>query len=279
MPDGYVNLDDIENVTNASEKKEKGRRQRGEIGFVYVPLSEAVSVARALLDLGGVPCDRDQLAAKMGHSLSGAFVNKMSAARQFGLTELSQGKIKLTQLGHAILDADRSAAAKAAAFLGVELHRRIYETFRNTLLPPSPAGLEQAIAEFGVPGKQKDKARRAFESSAEQAGFFAHGRDRLVAPVISKAWNEHPKKPESEETQVHNAPPKPEDDRVVLPAPADHPFVKGLLLSLPTKLQSNWTANDRVKWLRTAADAFDLMFCGGSPITIMPIDDKSTDTD
>jgi hypothetical protein len=269
MPDGYANPDSVGGYQSEAEKTEKRTRQRGEIGFCYVDLSDAIAVARALLDLGGIPCERDQLGSKMGHSLSGAFVNKTSAAKQFGLVELTQGKFKLTPLGHAILDDGRSTAAKAEAFLHVALHRRIYEAFRNTQLPPSPTGLEQAIAEFGVPEKQKGKARRAFENSAQQAGFFAHGKDRLVAPVIASAWDTSGMEKIGKEPPSDSIPPKKhDDDRTSLPTPADHPFIKGLLLSLPSELRSNWTAEDRVKWLRTAADAFDLMFKGGSPITI-----------
>jgi hypothetical protein len=247
MPDGFVNPDELAVEKPDSEPKGKRERTQGEIEYPYVTLDTAISVARILLQLGGVPVERDQLAAQMGHSLSGGFTNKTSAAKMFGLIEASGGKYQLTQQGHAILDPNRSAAARVDAFLRVPLYRKIYDEFRNVQLPPSPHGLEQAIVQFGVPPKQKDKARRAFESSARQAGFSAHGKDRLVAPVIAGV-------------------------AVQLPAPAEHPFIKGLLLSLPEKLQENWTAPERVKWLKAAADAFELMFKGGSPITITATD-------
>ena len=271
MPDGYViNPGEMSNIdesapTPTDQSGAKQKRQKSEIPFVYVDLDDAVTVARALLDLGGVPCDRDQLAAKMGHSLSGAFVNKTSAAKLFGFIEFSSEKYQLTQLGHAALDATRMVSAKAEAFLRVGLHRKLYDEFRNTLLPPSPHGLDQAIAGLGVPEKQKDKARRAFENSARQAGFFAHGKDRLVAPVIATPWNGL----QSERrTQDAEKPPSTELPPVTLPAPAEHPFIKGLLLSLPEKLGADWSAADRIKWLQTAADQFDLMFKGGAPIVI-----------
>jgi hypothetical protein len=271
MPDGYVNPDEMTGTdessppTSTDHAEAKQKRQRSEIPFVYVDLDDAITVARALLDLGGVPCDRDQLAAKMGHSLSGAFVNKTSAARLFGLIEFASEKCQLTQLGHAVLDATRMASAKADAFLRVGLHRKLYDEFRNTLLPPSPHGLDQAIAGLGVPEKQKDKARRAFENSARQAGFSAHGKDRLVAPVITNPWNGLPSEPSVQDdvpSQTKGL------TTVTLPVPAEHPFIKGLLLSLPEKLGENWSTAERVKWLQTASDAFDLMFKGGSAITI-----------
>lgn len=270
MPDGYFNPSEMTNTddlppTPPDQAGAKQKRQKSEIPFVYVDLDDAIAVARALLDLGGVPCDRDQLAAKLGNSLSGAFVNKASAARLFGLMEVVADKYQLTQLGHAALDTTRSVSAKAEAFLRVGLHRKLYDEFRNALLPPSPHGLEQAIAGFGVPEKQKEKARRAFENSAQQAGFLAHGKDRLVAPVITTPWNGLQSEPRTKDAET---PPLKELPPVTLPAPAEHPFIKGLLLSLPERLGANWSAADRIKWLQTAADQFELMFKGGSPITI-----------
>jgi hypothetical protein len=259
MPDGYINPDEI--TSAADETEAKIVRQKSKISFCYVDLADAITVARALHELGGVPCDRDQLAGHMRHTLSGAFVNKTSAATQFGLIEVAHGKIKLTQLGHAILDDARSAAAKAEAFLRVELHRRLYDSFRNGQLPSSPGGLEQALVGFGVPEKQKDKARRSFENSAGQAGFFTHGSDRLVKPIIANAWDEIAA-PENAAAVLLT--PTRRDEVVAIPA-AEHPLIKGLLMSLPG-VGETWKADDRVKWLDAAARAFDLMYKGdGSP--------------
>jgi hypothetical protein len=265
MPDGFTNFKQEPEASSADA--EVRTRQKGAIEFPYVDLDDGISVARALLKMGAVPCDRDQLAAEMQQSLSGSFVNKTSAARMFGLVEFISGKYQLTQLGHAILDSNdsaRVAASKATAFLLVPLFRRIYDEFRNNQLPPSPQGLEHAMAGFGVPEKQKDKARRAFENSARQAGFFSRGNDRLVAPVIAPSQTPTvvPAQPEQNESAT------PVSSKVTLPVPAEHPFIKGLLLSLPEKLGENWTVGDRIKWLQTAADAFELMFASGGPITI-----------
>jgi hypothetical protein len=55
---------------------------------------------------------------------------------------------------------------------------------------------------------------------------------------------------------------------VSLPSSAEHPFIKGLLLSLPEKIGVDWSPGERVDWLQAAAKVFDLMFKGGAPITI-----------
>lgn len=244
MTDGFVNADKLATEKPAAAVEPKSAREQGGIEFPYVSIDSATSVARVLLQLGAVPVERDQIAAQLGHTMSGSFVNKMSAAKMFGLIEgPASSKYRLTQLGHAILDTSRSPAARAEAFLNVPLYRKIYDGFRNVQLPPRPGGIEQTMVEFGVPQKQKDKARRAFENSARQAGFFSHGKDRLVAPVIvpvtpNAATTEEATKTKSNAEEQHST---------TLPSPAEHPFVKGLLLSLPEKLQENWTAVQRVK--------------------------------
>ena len=57
--------------------------------------------------------------------------------------------------------------------------------YKGTMLPPD-SGLEQKIRELGVSAKQAAKARQAFQRSAELAGFFKMGKDRLVQPAIAR---------------------------------------------------------------------------------------------
>jgi len=60
----------------------------------------------------------------------------------------------------------------------------MYDKFKNGVLPPA-AALERDIVELGVAEKQKDRARQVFERSAEQGGFFEHGKNRLVMPAVA----------------------------------------------------------------------------------------------
>ena len=50
---------------------------------------------------------------------------------------------------------------------------------------PGVAALEKFMRDVGVLPKQTGKARQAFLRAAKQAGFFAHGEDRLVRPTLS----------------------------------------------------------------------------------------------
>jgi hypothetical protein len=265
----------------------KFEREQSSIQFPYMDLESAVSVARAILTGGGVPLTRDQLAGVMNlASGSGNFVQKVATSRLFGLVSFVGGKYELTDLGFNILDSDekRQRGARAGAFLSVPLYRRTYDEFKGKQLPPRPNGLEQAFVTFGVAPKQKANARYAFEKAAAQAGFFHNGPDRLIEPIIgagkvglasassatatartglsadrdrSTAQENHSDEENGRATFESSAP----ETRKL------HPFIRGLLESLPTP-ETNWAVEGRAKWLQAAANIFDLMYKGSGEIHI-----------
>src|SRR5262249_11116561 len=127
-----LKTEDAKSETTPS--KQKGTREISTIAFPYHTLKDAIEVARALFDKGGVGMARDQLAPALGQQVgSGAFTNKIAGARMFGLIQTVAGKYELTRLGHEILDSDpaRQTAAKPQAFLNVPLYRRAYDEYRN----------------------------------------------------------------------------------------------------------------------------------------------------
>lgn len=236
---------------------------RSTIAFPYVSLDDAITVAQALHDLGGVPCDRDQLASKMGQEPgSGNFGLKLSGARLFGLIETNaQGKNQLTPLGFEIIDPSRERAAKAEAFLRVPLYRRLYDDFKNKMLPSRFLGLENAFVALGVAPKSKEQARRMFDKSARSAGYFPNEKeDRLVAPVI--VGTSPPSDRALDGTvggkntiaQMSEPSPPPERSKA-----AQHPFIVGLLEKLPDP-DKQWPIADQIRWLQTAAHIFGLMY-------------------
>lgn len=162
------------------------KRERSTIEFPYMDLGDALDVARAIKEsTGTTPCQYDMLAAKLGVSMqSSGFRVRLSSAKMFGLIETGRGEgtATLTPLGRQIVDPARERDAKAQAFLQVELYKKLYDDHLGDTLPPA-AALEREMAVLGVAAKQTDRARQAFERSAETAGFFEHGRDRLIKPV------------------------------------------------------------------------------------------------
>lgn len=162
------------------------RRERSLIEFPYTDLERSVELARTLLTEGGqAKIEITQLAVAMNQSSSGGtFRGRLSAGKMFGLVDSEQGQVWLTPLGLQITDEREFAAASAEAFLNVPLYKAMYERYKGYALPP-PAALERQMESLGVPPKQKERARQAFSSSANFAGYIAQN-GRFIQPVPAK---------------------------------------------------------------------------------------------
>lgn len=234
----------------------KSVRERSTIEFPYGDLNDAIDVAKKIGNSFGYHCTRDQLAAALGHDnvQSGAFQMKLATAKTFGLVEIVKGEIGLTQLGRHIIDPLTADKAKAEAFLQVPLYRQIYENYRGFQLPPDK-GLEQDIATLGVTQKQVDKARQAFQRSADQAGFFGMGRDRLIMPSLPRTPETKPLVPKGDQPEKppHQGSGGDSGDSQL------HPFIRGLLQALPPPGEA-WPSEKRKTWLQTAENIFALIY-------------------
>jgi hypothetical protein len=250
-----------ENINSAADTAEDSNdpRQRSTIGFPYNNLGDAIAVAQAIhSNVGTGDCDDAQLSAWMNLSpKSSGFRGQVSASRMFGVVETSGGRHRLSQLGRMIVDPSRERDARARAFLNVPLYNAIFERYNGSVLPPA-AALEREIIGLGVAEKQTSRARQVFERSADQGGFFEHGRNRLVRPgVATHAEGETPKTETiREEPPKRNGSGSGGGDIGEL-----HPFVQGLLKTLPAP-ETEWPAAARIKWLQTAANIFDLIYSG-----------------
>lgn len=120
---------------------------------------------------------------------------------------------------------------------------------RKTEVPDAKA-LEREMVGLGVSDKVKDRARQTFERSAEQAGYFEHGKNRLVMPATS-AVREAPE-PVAEEPRTggngSGGPPSGVD-----------PIIQGLLARLPSS-GSQWPEEDRNLWLELLRGSFKLIY-------------------
>ncbi|HEX2180006.1 MAG TPA: hypothetical protein VHL54_10910 [Actinomycetota bacterium] len=169
-------------AVGAGEKPPRPPRSRSTIGFPYTDLGEAEHAAAQVADSWG-QCRPEQLAAWLGHSTlkSGAFRNKVAAAKMFGVLEGSRNLIVLTGLGRRILENDTKRQARVEAFLSVPLFRAIFEAHRGDRIPGT-LGLELEMVRLGVSRTQVQTARQVFVRSAELAGFFESGPKQLVLP-------------------------------------------------------------------------------------------------
>jgi hypothetical protein len=144
--------------------------------------------------------------------------------------------------------------------------------YKGYTLPP-PKALEREMMSFGVAPKQAERARRAFERSAQQAGFLMQGSDRLVKPAfedkgrpLTKPISESPK-----DFSRHGGHDGGGRDL--------HPFIRGLLETLPEP-RTQWGARDRAKWLNAAAQIFDLIYEGADgTIQVVNVKEDKSDGD
>ena len=246
------------------------------IKFPSGDLNEAISVARAIVSGGGEPCASEQIAAALLQSpRSGAFRSKVAAAQAFGLLRTVQNRYRLTELGFAITNPGRERIARANAFVEVALYRRVYEEFRNRQLPSRPMSLEAVFVSFGVAAERKTAARRLFDRSAQQAGYFDHGSsDRLIRPAGAGSAGSSTKPGDTpavggpEACPDRAGDPDGEGKGGGKPMRADlHPFVHGLLRALPEP-DTAWAEEERIKWLHAAIHNFNLMYKGDVRITV-----------
>jgi hypothetical protein len=227
------------------------KRERSSIAFPYNDLDDAVEIAKAVHNNAGISCSLTQLAAFVRQPVSsGAFRLRVSNARTFGLTDNERGEVHLTPLGRTVADPAQESAARVDAFLHVPLYKRIFEHHDGYTLPAAGA-LERFMREVGVSPKQTGKARQAFMRAARQAGFFAHGEDRLVRPSFPDQPGTRPIDVGRDGDQKKN----------VLGGsggegggekPPRHPLIEGMFQSLPLNGQP-WNLDEAADWLHAAA--------------------------
>lgn len=251
-------------------------RERSTIGFPYNNLNDAIEVANAIFShVATGDCDDVQLSAWLGMSpKSSGYRVQLSASRMFGLIETSAGRHRLSALGKMILDQQREREARVRAFMNVPLYAAVYEKYKGGVMPPA-AAFERDIIGMGVAEKQTGRARQVFERSAEQAGFFESGRNRLVMPgVAMRAPEEEPRDEGDGNGSGGGKPPPPPPPPS---GPTLHPFIQGLLKTLPNPDgEPEWPLAQRVKWLQTAANIFDLIYKGEGGIEVRAaISDRS----
>jgi hypothetical protein len=223
---------------------DEDKNERSTIAFPYLALDAAEEVARAVWNRASTrTCPADELAAEMGQNISGAFRQKTSGARVFGLVDKDgRSGFRLTELGRRFVQPGGERIGRVDAFLAVPLYAKLYENHKGRLLPPSKA-LESEMQALGVSSKQTDRARQAFERSARQAGFFDAGENRLVKPKVEGGSEREAPTAESgeiSEASAGTAGATTSDDKLAL--------IKLLVSRLP----ENLTNEKLAQWLRAA---------------------------
>jgi len=238
------------------DSEDRTSRGRSSIAFPYVALDEAIPVARQIHERAGDSLSPAQLAAYLSHDTveSGAFRMKIYAAKLFGLIRTERSKIFVTDLGRQINEQRFEQQARVNAFLSVPLYRKVFEKYDGYQLPGDSA-LESVLVSLGIAEKQKARARQVFQKSAQQAGFFANGRDRLLAPVARTG------------SPVPDSQNEPADEQNVSPnvypvtdlMARKPPLLVALFNAIPDE-GAPWDSESRDKWILTAKSILDLIY-------------------
>lgn len=251
--------ENIKDAADARAENDGRKNERSSIEFPYGDLDSAVKVAKAIHDNAGQSCSPENLAAYLGMvGNTGGFRARIAPARVFGLIDVERGRIGLTSLGRQIVDPSQERTARVDAFLTVPLYSAIFERYKAHLLPPE-AALEKEMAQLGVSSKQTDKARQAFERSAQQAGFFAHGKERLVKPELSRAPETKPVAEQNDQRRSGGGGGEPPSEL--------HEAIRGLLRKLPPH-DSDFPIADRVKWLRAFSAVLGVLYPTDGDVSI-----------
>lgn len=219
---------------------------RGKPGtpFPYYDLAEALKIVRIIHTKCGGSCSVDQIAGELDQTAgSGAFRLRLSAVVQFGLIRRGEGRIVLTDLGEQALSDEESPIVRLEAFFSIGLYKRVYEAYQGKILP-SAKGLESKLKELGVVEGQVERARQVLLKSAEVAGLFGYGKDRLVKPTLSVGRVAREVSVGSEELSDSGAPQVARNDR----ATTLHPAIAGMLDELPAK-GTGWSIEGLDEWV------------------------------
>lgn len=198
-------------AVNTDGSQAKKPQARASVQYPYFDQTNSLEVARKIHENAGGTCGPDQLASYLGYKTtnSGTFQTRLSAAKQFGFVRSEGGSIVVTERAMKIISPvmpEDAVAAKADAFLGVDLFGKVYEKYKGSTIPPK-VGMRNLLSQtYGLTEDRLDPAVRVLFDSAEQAGMFPQGdQSRLVRPATK--------------TSVA---PKPAADIPPAPAPESH---------------------------------------------------------
>lgn len=239
-------------------------KKRSSIRFPYASLNTVIGLVGEIHAQYGHECTLDQLAAALNQTTnSGAFRTKVSSASLFGAVDSARKRVRLTGLGRRLVDPTHHQAACVEAFLNVPLYRELFERYRGGLLP-GDEGLESEMVRLGVTGSQSSRARQAFQRSAEEAGLFAHGRDRLVLPSGANMQVQHEEAEEGGQDEEATAPGParvPNQPPSRRPANQD-PLIQGLFSRLPDD-GAEFGPTAQEKWLELARHILEAVYGSG----------------
>jgi len=157
-------------------------------------LAESFDLAKSIQkNNGGNPWTPAEVAKSLGTSKgSTKFFYLAAAARQFGLTDAGRDSelISLTDLGKKAAapgSAEDEIAAKRAAFLNIDMYKRVLEYYKGAILPENDYLYNTLETTFGLDRRAHEDFLKGFRESARFAGIGAEGGAATVDPQLAEA--------------------------------------------------------------------------------------------
>ena len=145
-------------------------------------LDQSIDVARRIAERGaGATVSSHELAAMLGYSgtNSGAYLNRVAAARIFGLIDGQSDAISVTDRTERIIHAVYPESAERAcieAFRDVPLYSAFLDAFRGRELPDTTGMANALVSRFSVPAARGGKGPRSFALVGGPGGPLPRGR-------------------------------------------------------------------------------------------------------
>jgi hypothetical protein len=163
-----------------------------EYRFPKYDLEQSLQVARKIIERGtGATMSSHELAAVLGYSgiKNGAYLNRVAAARLFGLIDGPSVAVSVTERAERIVHADypeTEEQARIEAFRSVPLYGAFLEAFRGRDLPDAQGMVNTLVSRFRVPENNASDVLSRLLGSAGQAGLFRIGGiNRMIEPTYS----------------------------------------------------------------------------------------------
>jgi hypothetical protein len=204
-------------------------------------LDNSVEAARTLHTHGG-QASALELAAILGYggTNNGAYLNRVAAARAFGMIE-GEGRgaaIRVSRRALDIIVPDNPASearARLEAFTAVPLYAEFLDRYEGQPLPDGQ-GLRNALVSMGIPANSARLALARLRSSAQQAGLFNVSSNKMIRPTMVARSIGEPVVSSADEA-VHDA----------VRSNRYSKLIDGMIEELPAN--RDWTEDGMVEWL------------------------------
>lgn len=211
------------------------------VRFPTYDLDAAIEVARQIHERGGGVASANEVAKFLGYKSAnnGAFLNRLAAARLFGLIDGRAPALRITDRALDIIrppSPDAGSQARLDAFENVP----VYASFLTQVVGrdlAAPEGLRNTLGRLGIPERQQAAALARLLDSAEQAGLFriAGDRSQMIRPTLHQRAAAAPEASRAAEPEAGVMP-------VRFPK-----MIEGALETLPS--DRSWDEDEFREWL------------------------------